>query len=64
MDDHLVPLGGDWALRRDFAVRSAGLPVAGFDAFGTDNEPARLRDIAAEEISREESDQILAAVES
>jgi hypothetical protein len=23
MGEHLVPLGGDWALRLDFAVRSA-----------------------------------------
>ncbi|HEU5066431.1 MAG TPA: lantibiotic dehydratase [Gaiellaceae bacterium] len=53
MDDHLVPLGGDWALRRDFAVRSAGFPVAGLDVFGTDNEQARLRDIAADPAFRE-----------
>jgi hypothetical protein len=53
MDDHLVPLGGDWALRRDFAVRSAGFPVAGLDAFGTDDEQARLRDIAADPAFRE-----------
>jgi hypothetical protein len=53
VDDHLVPLGGDWALRRDFAVRSAGFPVAGLDAFGADDEPARLRDIAADPAFRE-----------
>jgi hypothetical protein len=53
MDDHLVPLGGDWALRRDFAVRSAGFPAAGLDAFGTDDEQARLRDIAADPAFRE-----------
>src|SRR5512133_1889663 len=53
MDDHLVPLGGDWALRRDFAVRSAGFPVAGLDAFGTDDERARLRNIAADPAFRE-----------
>jgi hypothetical protein len=53
MDNHLVPLGGDWALRRDFAVRSAGFPVAGLDAFGTNNEQARLRDIAADPAFRE-----------
>jgi Lantibiotic dehydratase, N terminus len=52
MDDHLVPLGGDWALRRDFAVRSAGFPVAGLDAFGT-HEAARLRDLAADPAFRE-----------
>jgi hypothetical protein len=53
MDDHLVPLGGDWALRRDFAVRSAGFPVAGLNAFGADNEQARLREIAADPAFRE-----------
>jgi len=53
MDDHLVPLGGDWALRRDFAVRSAGFSVAGLDVFGTDDETARLREIAADPAFRE-----------
>jgi Lantibiotic dehydratase, N terminus len=53
MDDHLVPLGGDWALRRDFAVRSAGFSVAGLDAFGTHDETARLREIAADPAFRE-----------
>jgi hypothetical protein len=53
MDDHLIPLGGDWALRRDFAVRSAGFPVAGLDAFGADDERARLHDIAVDPVFRE-----------
>jgi hypothetical protein len=53
MDKHLVALGGDWALRRDFAVRSAGFPVAGLDLFGADDEQARLRDIAADPAFRE-----------
>jgi Lantibiotic dehydratase, N terminus len=53
MDDHLVALGGDWALRRDFAVRNAGFPVAGLDAFGTENERDLLRDIAADLAFRE-----------
>jgi Lantibiotic dehydratase, N terminus len=53
MDKHLVALGGDWALRRDFAVRSAGFPVAGLDVFGADDEQARLRDIAADPAFRE-----------
>src|SRR6266508_4086650 len=53
MDDHLVPLRGDWALRRDFAVRSAGFPVAGLDAFGTDDERARLHHIAVDPGFRE-----------
>jgi len=53
MDDHLIPLGGDWALRRDFAVRSAGFPVAGLDAFVADDERARLHDIAVDPVFRE-----------
>src|SRR5919197_3037972 len=53
MDDHLVPLGGHWALRRDFAVRSAGFPVAGLDAFGGDDEAVRLREVAANPAFRE-----------
>ena len=42
-----VPLGGDWHLRREFAVRSAGFPVAGLEAFGAD-ESERLRAVAAD----------------
>jgi lantibiotic biosynthesis dehydratase-like protein len=53
VDDHLVPLAGDWALRRDFAVRSAGFPVAGLDAFGPHDERACLRDIAIDPAFRE-----------
>jgi hypothetical protein len=53
MDDHLVPLAGDWALRRDFAVRSPGFPVAGLDAFGSHDEAAHLRDVAADPAFRE-----------
>ena len=53
MDDHLVALAGDWALRRDFAVRSAGFPVSGLDASGTEDEPARLRAVAADPAFRE-----------
>jgi hypothetical protein len=45
---HLVPLTGDWALWRDFAVRSAGFPVSGRDVFGSDDESAGLRSVAAE----------------
>jgi hypothetical protein len=45
---HLVPLTGDWALWRDFAVRSAGFPVSGLDVFGSDDEPLRLRAVAAD----------------
>jgi Lantibiotic dehydratase, N terminus len=53
VDDHLVPLAGDWALRRDFAVRSAGFPVSGLDVFGAEDEPARLRAVAADPAFRE-----------
>jgi Lantibiotic dehydratase, N terminus len=53
VDDHLVPLAGDWALRRDFAVRSAGFPVAGLDAFGAEDESGRLREVAADPAFRE-----------
>ncbi len=41
-----VPLGGDWSLWRDAAVRSAGFPVSGLDAFGPGDEPTRLRAVA------------------
>jgi Lantibiotic dehydratase, N terminus len=53
MEDHLVPLAGDWALRRDFAVRSAGFPVSGLDAFGAEDESGRLREVAADPAFRE-----------
>lgn len=43
---HLAPLSGDWALWRDFAVRSAGFPVEGLDVFGGARESERLRDVA------------------
>lgn len=39
----LVP---GWALWRDFAVRSAGFPVEGLDAFGSGDESLRLRAVA------------------
>ena len=45
MDDR-VPLAGDWELWRDFAVRSAGFPVSGLDAFGPGDESGRLADVA------------------
>ena len=47
MSGHLVPLTGDWALWRDFAVRSAGFPVSGLDVFGSDNESTGLRSVAS-----------------
>jgi hypothetical protein len=53
MDDHLVPLARDWALRREFAVRSAGFPVSGLDVFGAQDESGRLREVAADPAFRE-----------
>ena len=41
-----IPLAGDWELWRDFAVRSAGFPVSGLDAFGPGDESKRLADVA------------------
>ena len=48
MDDHLVALAGDWALWRDFMIRSAGFPVSGLEVFGASDESARLAGIAAD----------------
>ena len=45
---HLLPLAGDWALWRDFAVRSAGFPVGGLDVFGSEDESARLAEVATD----------------
>ena len=53
MDDHLVALTGDWAVWRDFAVRSAGFPVTGLDVFGAPDEPARLQEVARNPAFRE-----------
>src|SRR5215831_10439333 len=47
---HHVGLAGDWALWRDFAVRSAGFPVSGLDVFGTENERQRLADVATDQM--------------
>jgi hypothetical protein len=38
---------------RDFAVRSAGFPVAGLDAFGAKDESGRLQEVAAGPAFRE-----------
>lgn len=46
-------LAEDWALWRDFAVRSAGFPVTGLDVFGPGDETARLRDAAGDPLFRE-----------
>jgi hypothetical protein len=53
MDDHLVGLTGDWAVWRDFAVRSAGFPVAGLDVFGPRDESQALRAVARDPAFRE-----------
>ena len=43
-------LAGDWELWRDFAVCSAGFPVAGLDVFGPDGNRyvAELRLVAVD----------------
>src|SRR5262245_40180612 len=46
-------LAGDWALWRDFAVRSAGFAVAGLDVFGSGDESGRLREAARDPLVRE-----------
>lgn len=46
-------LAGDWILWRDFAVRSAGFPVSGLEAFGPGDESARLRSVASDARFRE-----------
>jgi hypothetical protein len=48
VNQHLVPLAGDWALWRDFAVRSAGFAVSELDVFGAEDESAQLADVAAD----------------
>ncbi len=45
-------LTGDWELWSDFAVRSAGFPVSGLDAFG-DDEESRLAAVARDPAFRE-----------
>lgn len=52
-DRHLVPLAGDWALWRDFAMRSAGFPVSGLAALGADDESACLQAVARDPLFRE-----------
>lgn len=51
--DHHVPLSGEWELWRDFAVRSAGFPVSGLEAFGPGDESMRLRGVARDPMFRE-----------
>ena len=52
-DDKVVELATGWALWRDFAVRSAGFPVSGLEAFGSGDESARLRSVARDRGFRE-----------
>jgi hypothetical protein len=49
--EHHVPLAGEWELWRDFAVRSAGFPVSGLEAFGAGGESVRLRGVAQDPCS-------------
>lgn len=53
MPQHLVPLAGDWALWRDFALRSAGFPAAGLSALGGGEESAHLQAVARDPLFRE-----------
>lgn len=53
VERHLVALAGDWALWRDFAVRSAGFPVGGLAVFGSADESARLAEVAADPLFAE-----------
>jgi hypothetical protein len=53
VEDLLAPLAGDWSLWRDFAVRSAGFPVSGLEAFGPGDESSRLRGVARDPLFRE-----------
>jgi hypothetical protein len=50
--DHHVELTDEWALWRDFVVRSAGFPVEGLEAFGA-GEEARLAAVARDPAFRE-----------
>jgi hypothetical protein len=51
--DHQLPLSGEWELWRAFAVRSAGFPVSGLEAFGPGDESVRLRGVAHDPVFRE-----------
>ncbi len=42
-----------WELWRDVALRSAGFPVSGLEAFGSGDESARLRGVARDPLFRE-----------
>ena len=48
-----MDLTGDWALWRDFAVRSTGFPVEGLGVFGVPDESERLAEVARDPAFRE-----------
>ena len=48
-----MPLTGDWALWRDFAVRSTGFGIAGLAVFGASDEEQRLAQVARDPRFRE-----------
>jgi len=50
---HHIGLSGDWALWRDFAVRSTGFGIDGLEVFGTPDEEARLAQVARDPRFRE-----------
>src|ERR671931_1619087 len=50
---HRVGLAGDWALWRDFAVRSTGFGIDGLEVFGAPDEEDRLAHVARDPRFRE-----------
>ena len=50
---HHVDLTGDWALWRDFAVRSTGFPIEGLEVFGAHDEEEQLARVARDPRFRE-----------
>jgi hypothetical protein len=48
-----VGLARDWALWRDFAVRSTGFGIAGLGVFGAPDEEERLAQVARDPRFRE-----------
>ena len=50
---HHAGLAGDWALWRDFAVRSTGFGLAGLDVFGAPDEEQSLAQVARDPRFRE-----------
>ena len=50
---HHIGLSGDWALWRDFAVRSTGFGIDRLEVFGTPDEEARLAQVARDPRFRE-----------